>query len=64
MTDEELNDWGFQFIDQLEEDIRNSGEEHLMTAWESGDFDVIIDHVRDEYNLSHEQQEWIEIALD
>lgn len=60
MTDDELNDWGIEFLNQVERDLNQPGKEDAKLAWESGEVNDCIRMVRDDYpDLDDEQVDWV-----
>lgn len=61
----DMEDWGIDFLDEVEGELKSNHEnDGLWTAWQSADYETVMDWIEDEYELTEEQIEWIKEALE
>lgn len=62
MHDDELNEWGLAFVNQLDEEVLTN--EYIKEHWMEGDFEHCVEWIKQKHpEVTEEQLEWVEQFL-
>jgi hypothetical protein len=60
-VEDEMNDWGIGFINQIDQKLQEPGYEDELEAWKEGDFEGCYETLKRLFpDTSDDQWEWIE----
>lgn len=60
MNDIALNQWGEKFMDELDNEVLQEGNEEVRHFWAAGEVPPVLDWVKENHpDLSEQQLDWV-----